>query len=258
MTTTKGRLVVVGTGIQTIGHLSNEARAWISAADIVFHLVPDPLGEALIERLNPRQFGLRDCYVEGRPRRDTYDEMVQRIVDEVRGGHTVCAAFYGHPGVFAVVPIEAIECARSEGFDAVMLPGISAEDCLFADLCVDPAAAGCLTYEATDFLINRRVIDPTAAMVIWQIGKLAIYHHDVAATSSPEALAALVSKLTFAYPPDHEVVLYEAATEPFRAASITRVTLAELPHTPTRAGHTMYVPPAHPVAHDPAFAHFRR
>jgi hypothetical protein len=35
-----------------------------------------------------------------------------------------------------------------------MLPAISAEDCLFADLGVDPADHGCPSYEATDFLVH--------------------------------------------------------------------------------------------------------
>jgi hypothetical protein len=34
-----------------------------------------------------------------------------------------------------------------------MLPAVSAEDCLFADLGVDPGAAGCQSHEAADFLI---------------------------------------------------------------------------------------------------------
>jgi hypothetical protein len=37
-----------------------------------------------------------------------------------------------------------------------MLPGISAEDCLFADLGIDPGIYGCQSYEATDFLANGR------------------------------------------------------------------------------------------------------
>jgi len=31
-----------------------------------------------------------------------------------------------------------------------MLPGISAEDCLVADLGIDPASSGCQSYEAND------------------------------------------------------------------------------------------------------------
>jgi hypothetical protein len=41
--------------------------------------------------------------------------MVDAIMKEVRQGRNVCGAFYGHPGVFALVAHEAIETARSEG-----------------------------------------------------------------------------------------------------------------------------------------------
>ena len=32
-----------------------------------------------------------------------------------------------------------------------MLPGVSAKDCLYADLLIDPSNPGCVTYEASDF-----------------------------------------------------------------------------------------------------------
>jgi precorrin-6B methylase 1 len=251
-----GRLVVVGTGIQTVGHLTNEARAWIGACDVVLHLVPDRVGEALIAELRPGcTHSLRDCYVPGRPRRAAYDAMVQRILVEVRQDRCVCVALYGHPGVFAVVAHEAIAQARTEGFGATMLPGISAEDCLFADLGVDPGAAGCLTYDATDFLINRRVVDATSATVLWQIGGVAAYVHG--ATSPPEALAAVVDKLATAYPLDHRVVLYIAAMKPFTPPSIRWLALGDLPVATVRAGHTLYVPAARPAAPDHRHDRFR-
>lgn len=251
-----GRLVVVGTGIQTIGQLTHEARAWLRAADEVLHLVPDEVGEALIARLQPNQRSLKPLYVTGQPRRATYDAMVQAILEPVRAGRVVCAAFYGHPGVFSLVPHEAIAIARAEGFDASMLPGISAEDCLFADLGLDPAATGCISYEATDFVINHRVVDPSAALVLWQIGKVGIFTHG-AEHSSPEALQAVVDKLGSPYGPDHPIVLYEAATRPKEPATVTRLTLGALPAAATRAAHTLYVGPAVTVSRDPRYAHLR-
>src|SRR5437773_2103233 len=76
----------------------------------------------------------------GKPRRETYAEMVEELLAPVRAGHNVCAAFYGHPGVFVNPGHEAIRRARAEGFPARMLPAVSALDCLVADLGIDPAA----------------------------------------------------------------------------------------------------------------------
>lgn len=53
-----------------------------------------------------------------------------------------------------------------------MLPSISSEDCLFADLSVDPAVGGCQSYEATDFMLNGLIIGPSSQLVLWQIGVL--------------------------------------------------------------------------------------
>ena len=50
---TKGSLVVVGTGIRTVGQLTVESIAWIESADRVFYVVGDPIAEATIHRLNP-------------------------------------------------------------------------------------------------------------------------------------------------------------------------------------------------------------
>ena len=136
--------------------------------------------------------------------------MVEAILEPVRAGERVCAAFYGHPGVFSLPPHEAIKQARSEGFVATMLPGISAEDCLFADLGVDPAEAGCQSYEATRFLERRPMIEPRAALVLWQIGVVGTANHssEFAAPRLPE----LVERLREIYPDDHEVVVYEASS----------------------------------------------
>ena len=56
-----------------------------------------------------------------------------------------------------------------------MLPGVSAEDCLVADLGVDPGEHGWQSWEATGFLLRGFRPDPTAGLVLWQvdgIGKL--------------------------------------------------------------------------------------
>ena len=46
---------------------------------------------------------------------------------------------------------------------------ISAEDCLFADVGVDPALPGYQTFEATDLLLNAREICTDLHVVIWQV-----------------------------------------------------------------------------------------
>lgn len=92
------------------------------------------------------------------------------MLQAVRDGLKVVGIFYGHPGVFTLPSRRAIEIARSEGYSAQMLPGISAEDCLFADLLVDPSFAGAQSVEATDLLLKERPLLTTSHVIIWQVG----------------------------------------------------------------------------------------
>ena len=234
-----GSLVVVGTGIGA-ARLTAEARAAIEAADQVLHLIPDPISVEAVEQLNARSRSLADCYVEGEPRRAAYERMVEAILEPVRAGRRVCAAFYGHPGVFSLPPHEAVRRAREEGFEARMQPGISAEDCLFADLGVDPAEAGCQSYEATRFLERRPVIEPRSALVLWQIGVVGSENH----TDEYEAprLNELVHRLLELYPAEHEVVVYQASSFTGVESLVRPTPLAALAAAVTPAS-TLYVPP---------------
>ncbi|MGH7859937.1 MAG: SAM-dependent methyltransferase, partial [Candidatus Binatia bacterium] len=186
---------------------------------------------------------LADAYAVGRSRDDSYEEMVERVLAPVRRGRKVCAVFYGHPGVFAFPPHEAIRRARAEGFEALMQPGISAEDCLFADAGVDPGVTGCQSFEATDFLLRRRRFDPTAALVLWQIGLVGVEDVRDADLWSEEGLEVLVATLLETYPAEHEVVVYEASTLPITPPKIVRVALAKLQCAPVTAISTLYLPP---------------
>ena len=92
----------------------------------------------------------------------------------LRKGQNVVGVFYGHPGVFVSPLHHSIDIAWREGFTAKMLPGISAEDCLFADLGIDPAIPGCVTYEATDMLIRKKPLVPSSHLIIYQVGCVGI------------------------------------------------------------------------------------
>jgi uncharacterized protein YabN with tetrapyrrole methylase and pyrophosphatase domain len=238
----EGSLVVVGTGIGLAGQMTQEARRAIETAEIVFTLMGDGLVELWVGSLNATCEPLEPCYRQAGSRPRAYAAMVDKILDAVRSGNRVCAAFYGHPGVFVTPSHEAVRRAKLEGFDAIMLPGISAEDCLIADLGVDPGAWGCQTYEARDFFVNARPVDPTAALILWQIAVLGDESF-AEFTPRPGALKALSSILCEVYPGDHEVIVYVAATLPTESARIERVRLADLNEVAVEQASTLYVPP---------------
>ena len=191
---------------------------------------------------------LYDHYEQGVRRQEIYERITEAIVAEVRRGQTVCAAFYGHPGAFVYPSHEAVRRARAEGHSARMLPAVSAEDCLFADLGVDPGEAGCQSYEATDFLIRRREVDPTAALILWQVAVIgeAVY----STTPRKDGLALLAEYLSTWYEAGHVVTLYEASPYPLLEAIVATMPLVELPDAHATALSTLYVPPLEPRPRD--------
>jgi hypothetical protein len=207
----------------------------------VLYLVPDPVSASGIEALNPSARSLHGMYEEGASHHAAYARMTEAILEPMRAGKRVCAAFYGHPGVFVLPSYDAIRRARAEGFDATMLPGVSAEDCLVADLGVDPARNGLQSYEAGDFLRRRPAIEPTTALVLWQIGVVGA-RTQTASISAP-ALPELVELLLTRYPASHRAVVYEASSYPGIAPLVRDVRLDELGTDTVTPASTLYVPP---------------
>ncbi len=235
-------LTIVGTGIRAGLDTSLESRACIERASKVLYLVADSLSATWIEQLNPTAQSLASFYELGKPRFEIYEAIVSEILVWLRRGPDLCVAFYGHPGFYAFAGHEAIRRARLEGFRARMLPGISCVDQMHSDLGIDPGSSGCQTYEATSFLIYRFRFEPSAALVLLQIGVLgeAIWPP----TSDSGRLHILVDYLQRHYSPDHEVVIYEASPDPDKGSRIARVSLSRLHEMDVSASSTLYVPPA--------------
>ena len=245
----KGSLTIVGSGIELVRDTTIGARMAIENAEKVLILVTDPASELWIRRLNSNVESLFDCYVEGRPRLEAYKKMVGRILNNVKNGLDVCAVFYGHPGVFVQPAHEAIRIARLEGFGARMLPGISAEDCLFADIGLDPGKHGCQSFEATDFLVRKRKFDPKSPLVLWQIGTIGdLYYHKNSHNSdiALRGLQVLTRVLEKHYDKDHEVIIYQASYFPLCRPDIQNVPMGKIPEANISAASTMYIPPNDP------------
>jgi len=253
----QGKLICVGTGMRMAGQLTPIARSYIETADVVVAAVPNIFARKWLQDISKDYICLlsyySDCDIEGKNRKDTYRRMTDTILDELRSGKTVCAAFYGHPGVFACISHMAIADARAEGFSAHMEPGISAEDCLVADIGIDPGLNGMQTMETTQYMIYDRKIDPSSLLILWQpglAGDLTLKRFD----TNPAFLQVLINKLARDYPLDHEVYLYEAATHPLEQTRKDKIRLRDLPTAVLRQVTTLVIPPAVPLKRDEAIA----
>lgn len=236
----QGSLVIVGCGLHP-GHMTLEAKSQIEHADIVLAVVPAPLSYYQLGTLNPRLESLTRFY-DGRPRPETYAAMTARMVDCVREGKQVCAVFYGHPGIFVTPTHAALRQLREEGYPARMLPGISAEACLIADLGVDPAEHGWQSYEATSFLLTQRFHNPEAALILWQVG-LAGELSLRSFAPGKHGLDALVRLLLEWYDADHRICLYEAPLLPTFPPHMSWLTLSALSEAAVKPYTTLFVPP---------------
>lgn len=235
-------LIVVGSGIKFISHLTTEAKAHIESADKVLYLVNEPAMKEWLQRTNANAESLDDLYTKHPLRIDSYAAITAYILDCLKKPQHVCVVIYGHPCVFALPALEAAKKARQAGYCAKILPGISSEDCLFADLMIDPASHGCLSLEATDVLIYQRTIDPSCHVVLWQVSVIGLLQH-AKDHDNARGLAVLQTYLLRYYPGDHSCTLYSAAIYPGLEPSITSFLLQDLATMSISRTATLYIPP---------------
>jgi uncharacterized protein YabN with tetrapyrrole methylase and pyrophosphatase domain len=245
-----GSLVCVGIGMTLGSHITPLSRSHIDNSDVVFAGLSDAVVELWLAKMHPDVRSLQSFYREGKPRSESYQQMVEAMLAEVRAGKRVCGAFYGHPGVFAWPTHKAIEIARREGYRAHLEPGVSAEDCLYADLGIDPGKYGCQHYEASQLMLYRRRIDTSAYLVLWQVGVAG--DQSLARFSTGAAYRqVLVDVLARDYDLAHEVILYKAVTLPMHQPKIERLPLSGLPAADIDMQVTLVVPPATSLEADP-------
>jgi hypothetical protein len=236
-----GTLIVAGTGIEAIGHVTFAGEGAIRSADVVLFLVSDTLTIEWIVRLNPAAESLYPLYTSADNRPTAYRLIVERIMREVRSGRRVCALFYGHPGTAVTPGHAAVGVARLEGYSARMLPSVSALDCMICDLGVDLIASGFQSYEASHLVAQPDLLNPACPLVLWQVSAVNGNTFTSGGYSS-EGFATLVNLLLETYGPEQMVVLYEAAVWAVCEPRIETVQLRELGTVVPTHATTIYVP----------------
>ncbi|WP_018611879.1 SAM-dependent methyltransferase [Segetibacter koreensis] len=235
-------VIFIGTGIKGANHISAEADAYIANASKVLYCVADLAVERKILLLNQNSEDLYIYYGDNKPRRETYEQMVDRILEVIKTEKLVCVVFYGHPGIFVWPSYQAIEKARGMGYKASMLPAISSLDCLFADIGFDPSRYSCQIVEATDLLIRSRNLDVSASVIIFQIGLVGDLGYSSKGFDGRN-VPILADYLSSFYGDDYEVIIYEAAQYPIFEPKIQLIKINELSKAKLTGISTMYIPP---------------
>ncbi|MGQ3889294.1 SAM-dependent methyltransferase [Legionella sp. CNM-1927-20] len=173
---------------------------------------------------------------------EAYKHITNYILEHLYQKKHVCFALYGHPSVFSKPGLEAVKQEQKKGYFAKILPAISAEACLFADLLIDPGSLGCQSFEATDFLVHRRQFDASSHSILWQINAVVIIDHE-STNNKKTGILLLLDYLKHFYQLEDKIIIYEAAQHPGFEFKIIRSQLQYLPDIQLSALSTLYVPP---------------
>lgn len=234
-------LALVGTGIKTISHLTEEAKGYICNCDKVLYLVNEPLLEIYIKRLSKLSETLEPVYFQSESRENSYNNIAQKIHIELENFNSICVVIYGHPCVFATPGLLALSDLDNT-IKTVVCPAISAQDCLYADLRFDPASGGIQTFDATEYLLYDKLIDTSSHTVIYQIGmvgNLGLPTNKV----NKEAINFIKKKLLNVYEKEKNAVIYESALYPGNNPKISEFDLDDLDIQELTTISTLYIPP---------------
>lgn len=206
------------------------------------YLVNEPITKQWIERYSKLSESLDPIYFSENDRQNSYDKIRDKILAELETYDFITVVLYGHPTIFADPGLQAIVAAQKNSIETIILPGISVENCLYADLKIDPGLFGCFHVEATELLLYDKIIDPTAHICIWQVGMIG--NRSVPCfNQTTNHLKLLRSKLKNYYPEDHKAILYEAAMYTGVEPKIHQFSLCDIENQSIGTLSTLYIPP---------------
>lgn len=232
------RLIIIGSGIKSIAHLTKESVVIIEKADKVLFLINDKYTSEYIQSLNTNAESLEQEYFSCSERSESYEKVNARIISECSIYSSVCVVFYGHPTFFVDSSIQVINTIKSMGGEGYIVPSVSSLDCLLSDLLINPAKAGLAVYEATDLLIFERVIDTYAYLILFQVSNLGMSNFSVT-----QNIVVLKDFLLKYYPEHHEIFLYAASQYPGQRFTADKIYLGALELAQLSHQTTICIPP---------------
>jgi precorrin-6B methylase 1 len=240
-----GRLVLAGSGIKAIAHLTPETMGHIRRADIVFYHATSGVVATQLHQLNSNALDLYQYYGEGKVRNSTYIQMAELMLREVRRGKYVVGVFHGHPGFFVKSGRRALAIAKMEGHETQLLPGISATDCLFADLRIDPGVIGVQILKASQVLRKNSHLSTDNHVLLIQVNSVGDNTFSFAGYKHAK-LDKLFGELISVYGSHHDSVYYVAPIFPGFDPIITVRKLADYRDREvleTVSASILYLPP---------------
>lgn len=237
------KLIIVGSGIKSISHLTIEAQGYIKGANKVLYLLNEPVFEKWLTKEAKNIESLSNIYFKYNDRLISYQKISDKIVLELEKYKTVVVLIYGHPCFYAMPGLLAGSSLSDKAniqFD--IIPGISSLDCLYADLEIDPGSGGACVFDATEFLLKEKVFDPTSHLILLQI---AMIGNSGLPTNSINIsiLQDLLDYLMIYYGEEHLAICYEASLYPGMKPKIKKFPISILSEQDFTTVSTLYIPP---------------
>ncbi|HAT9659766.1 TPA: methylase [Legionella pneumophila] len=232
------KLIVVGSGIKSISHLTEETKRVIQNADKVLYLLNEDNLKQWIQREAKNSESLDSIYFSSEKRIEAYQALTNHIIEEYKKVSILCVVFYGHPTVFADSALNAVRQIKKDGGDTIILPAVSTQDCLFSDLEIDPGDQGCFSIEATELVLFERFIDVHAHLILWQVANFGRTDR-----KKTNYLAILKDYLSGYYQANYSICLYEAPSLPTCSPRIEWIQLCNLELSVISSITTVYIPP---------------
>lgn len=241
------RISIIGIGTVSVMQMTREAETALRTVDALYVLHAQSLVlDYLRDRYEAPVIDLSVAYAEEKPRRRTYHEIAQVVMEAaVEGsGRHVAYVTSGHPLVLVTPSQLILQTAKEQSVPVDIVPGVSSLDMVWADLKFDPGPDGALMFDATSLLLRRYPLIPTVPLFLWQVNSVetALYSTH---KNRPERFTRLQKYLLDYYPADHVATLVHSASFPITRTEIADIkvsdlgTLAEI----ATSQHILYVPP---------------
>lgn len=237
------KLYLLGAGIKSLSHLSNETVGYLKGSDRILYLLNEPMMAKWVEETFNNCMSLDDHYFNSDRRLDSYHSIADQIISELQDNNTVSFLIYGHPCFYSMPGlIAASSLAENNNIEVQLVPAISSIDCLYADLAIDPANGGVFVVDATELITTRKVFDHSCHVAILQVSMIGNSGLPTDKTDL-ESLEKLKDYLLDFYGRKNGCVIYEAPLYPGMKPKIRKFLLEDLCEQELSTLSTLYIYP---------------
>ncbi len=250
-------VVVVGSGVRVPGQFTQESLDALRTCRTIITILPHIGVTPFLQQIGPPVEDVSYLYQTGRPRSETYDEVVARVLDAAAAGGPIGYVTSGNPILFDQTTRAVLAGAEQRGLTVTVYPGVSVLDTVLVDLQHDIGATGLQIFGASWLMANRIQPRPDVPCILLQINVFGTTLTTEGAELRPGALIPLRDLLLGVYPPEHELIFVESPVFWFEQPRRHAVRLGDLGEVGPRetVTSTLFIPAAiTPTVQDHAFA----